>query len=50
MKRIVLAFLLAPVLVFAQENREIDGSGNNLSNGDWGAAETQFLRYTSGQL
>jgi hypothetical protein len=43
---IVCFFLLLVNPSFAQEVRSIDGSGNNLTNPEWGAAGSQFLRLT----
>ncbi len=45
--------LCSSILVFfvfvlnAQENRSFDGSGNNITNPEWGAAHTQLLRITT---
>ena len=41
--RCVLLFLLLTLPLFA-DNRSFTGEGNNLSNPDWGAAGTNFLR------
>jgi len=48
-ERLVLLLLAAMLaegwpLAACAEDRSIDGSGNNLSNADWGAAGTPFLR------
>ncbi|MBR9920720.1 MAG: hypothetical protein GYB31_07750 [Bacteroidetes bacterium] len=46
MKQIVLPVLLLFLAssLFAQENRTVDGTGNNVANPDWGAANSQFIR------
>ena len=46
MYRIILPcfMLLCSLSLFAQEYRTFDGTGNNISNPDWGAANAQFLR------
>ncbi len=42
---IVISILLASP-VFAQQNRSIDGSGNNLENPEWGMSGAELRRYT----
>ena len=50
MERIILliiALTFFQISIFSQDNRTIDGSGNNLQNSDWGAAHTQLKRFTT---
>ncbi|RZV55809.1 MAG: hypothetical protein EX254_11065, partial [Flavobacteriaceae bacterium] len=42
-----LFFVLLSVYVSGQENRSISGTGNNLTNHDWGSANSQILRVTN---
>ncbi len=44
---IVSLILILPLVIIAQENRSFDGSGNNETNTDWGAAES-LLEYHIG--
>ncbi|MFK7774365.1 MAG: peroxidase family protein [Saprospiraceae bacterium] len=50
MERIILLIIgltFFQISIFSQENRTIDGSGNNLQNSDWGAAHSQLKRLTT---
>lgn len=50
MERILLLIIgltFFQIFAFSQDNRTIDGTGNNLQNLDWGAAHTQLKRFTT---
>jgi hypothetical protein len=44
---ISIAFLYQSIALRAQESRTFDGTGNNFSHPEWGAAGTQLIRVTS---
>ncbi len=49
MKRYLLTLVLSGLTLwgFGQENRSIDGAGNNLDHGEWGMAGTSLKRVTT---
>jgi len=42
----LIIFMVLPAPIFGQQNRTVDGSGNNLDNPEWGMAGTELRRYT----
>ncbi len=44
---ISIAFLYQSIALRAQQSRTFDGTGNNFSHPEWGAAGTQLIRVTS---
>lgn len=50
MERIILLLIVltfSQTSMVSQDNRTIDGSGNNFQHPDWGAAHTQLKRFTT---
>jgi hypothetical protein len=47
MKKYVFFLLLSSAFVYGQENRSFDGQGNNISNPEWGSAQTFFRNYAT---
>ena len=47
MKKYQLLLFLSSTFLFAQENRSLDGLGNNVDNPEWGSAQSFFRNYAS---
>ncbi len=47
MKKYILLLLVCPIVLYAQQNRSFDGTGNNTDHPEWGSAQAFFRNYTT---